>query len=522
MESAAPSAKKRSAAEALDTGKSSTPAKERSSPEATIAKKTGSPSSQEPPPPSPPGAGEEEPNGGGGGGGVDHISGLPDAMLGDIITLLPTKDGARTQALAHRWRHLWRAAPLNLDTRHLRRRAGLPDDEEDEALAGVVTRILSAHHGPGRVFRVPAHHLHDRAAAVDAWLHSPALDSLQEIEVCHLRRPPLDHPPPPPPSLFRFSATLAVATICQCQISDEQRIPFLPQLRQLALVRVRVSEGSLHAMISSSICPALECLFLDSCHGFRCVRINDSASLRSIGVRTDYFVEDLRRFRKLVVEDAPRLEKLLCTHRDKGFHLEVSVMAAPKLETLGSLSNWGFNRSINVFGSTVFQRLHLVSFTSVVCSVKVLSVDFFSGDLDMVIDLMKCFTCLEKLYIKGSLSKSGEKNLWRRKHRHLIKCFDIHLKTLVLEKYEGIMSHVRFASFFLLNAKELEVVRLEVEEKRCNEKFFAEQRLKLEVEGWTFRGAPRVDFALNRCKCRIIHVNHVRDLAIADPFECTC
>ncbi|KAF8728847.1 hypothetical protein HU200_018134 [Digitaria exilis] len=477
MESAAPSAKKRSAAEALDTGKSSTPAKERSSPEATIAKKTGSPSSQEPPPPSPPGAGEEEPNGGGGGGGVDHISGLPDAMLGDIITLLPTKDGARTQALAHRWRHLWRAAPLNLDTRHLRRRAGLPDDEEDEALAGVVTRILSAHHGPGRVFRVPAHHLHDRAAAVDAWLHSPALDSLQEIEVCHLRRPPLDHPPPPPPSLFRFSATLAVATICQCQISDEQRIPFLPQLRQLALVRVRVSEGSLHAMISSSICPALECLFLDSCHGFRCVRINDSASLRSIGVRTDYFGEDLRRFRKLVVEDAPRLEKLLCTHRDKGFHLEVSVMAAPKLETLGSLSNWGFNRSINVFGSTVFQ---------------------------------------------GSLSKSGEKNLWRRKHRHLIKCFDIHLKTLVLEKYEGIMSHVRFASFFLLNAKELEVVRLEVEEKRCNEKFFAEQRLKLEVEGWTFRGAPRVDFALNRCKCRIIHVNHVRDLAIADPFECTC
>nr|CAB3495761.1 unnamed protein product [Digitaria exilis] len=424
MESAAPSAKKMRAAEALDTGKSSTPAKERSSPEAAIAKKTGSPSSQEPPPPSPPGAGEEEANGGG--DGVDHISGLPDARLGDIITLLPTKDGARTHALAHRWRHLWRAAPLNLDIRHLRRGAGLPDDEEDEALAGVVSRILSAHHGPGHVFCFPAHLHHDRAAAVDAWLRSAALDSLQEIELSYLHRPPLDHPPPPPPSLFRFSATLAVATICQCQISGEQTIPVLPQLRQLALVRVRISEGSLHAMISSSSCPALECLFLDSCHGFRCVRINDSARLRSIGVRTDYYGEDLRRFRKL--------------------------------------------------------RLHLVSFTSVVCSVKVLSVDFLSGDLDMVIDLMKCFPCLEKLYIKGSLSKSGEKNLWRRKHRHLIKCFDIHLKTLVLEQYEGIMAHVRFASFFLLNAKELEVVRLEVEEKRCNEKFFAEQRLKLEFQ----------------------------------------
>lgn len=41
-----------------------------------------------------------------------------------------------------------------------------------------------------------------------------------------------------------------------------------------------------------------------------------------------------------------------------------------------------------------------VSFTSVVCSVKVLSVDLVNGDLDMVIDILKCFPCLEKLYIK--------------------------------------------------------------------------------------------------------------------------
>ena len=87
---------------------------------------------------------------------------------------------------------------------------------------------------------------------------------------------------------------------------------------------------------------------------------------------------------------------------------------------------------------------------------------------------------------------SGDMNRWRRKQRQFINCFDIHLKTIVLQEYRGTTSQVNFASFFLLNAKKLESMTLEVDNRLANDTFFIEQYTVLHMENniHVFRGLP--------------------------------
>ncbi|CAL5077800.1 unnamed protein product [Urochloa decumbens] len=429
----------------------------------------------------------------------DRISRLPDGVLGDIVSLLPSKDGARTQVLSSRWRPLWRSAPLNLDIR---------GSNSQLTLVREICRILSSHPGPGRRFTIHMGYVEtkDSSAALDVWLRSPALNNLQELEFC-LGLMPNFPPPPLPASVHRFSSTLRLANFVRCSFPDGNASALhWPLLNKLTLACGRISETSLHDLLAG--CSVLESLLLLDNNGFPRLQIL-SSSLRSIGV-CSRLGDD--RLRQLIIKDAPCLERLLIFN---ALEMDISVISAPRLKILGELST-KFPRL--QFGATTIQGASMVSFTTVVPSVKVLALSYVTLSLDFVIDLIKCFPCLEKLYIQTH--ELGEKNTWRRKYQNLIGTFDIRLKKIVVSYYRGNKSHVNFAKFFVSNAPVLESMRFELEDRKMSSVWIERQHRLLQIEKRASRDAQFYFVSRNKSFSRLdARQEQVHDLSTADPFE---
>jgi hypothetical protein len=162
--------------------------------------------------------------------GIDHISGLPNGVLGTNISFLPTKDGARTQILASQWRSIWAQAPLNLDHN------SLPINKEVQA--ELISHILDNHRGPIRCLSLSVVHLHHHRATLNTWLQSPTLKNLRDLEfeatglvhIPRLRRLLSEY-------VFKFSHTLCSTTISECQVRDTIEMHHFPNLKQLGLER---------------------------------------------------------------------------------------------------------------------------------------------------------------------------------------------------------------------------------------------------------------------------------------------
>ncbi|CAM0947452.1 unnamed protein product [Alopecurus aequalis] len=188
----------------------------------------------------------------------DLISDLPDAILGTIISLLPTKEGGRTQALSRRWRHFWRSAPLNLEVRTC------PEVFNKSTVSvSAVSKILSEHLGPARRFSFTCLRDGDIYAEAESFFRFRALANLQELDIA-----------------YEWYHQLPLSPCAMCP-----------------------SRGDVfHGLLSG--CHALESLYMVEVRSAGGLRVS-SPTFRSIGLRT--------RRAYLIIEDAPCLERLLQT-----------------------------------------------------------------------------------------------------------------------------------------------------------------------------------------------------------------
>ncbi|XP_044434481.1 putative FBD-associated F-box protein At5g56390 [Triticum aestivum] len=400
---------------------------------------------------------------------LDLISSLPDEILGSIISLLPTTKGAaQTSVLSSRWRHLWRTAPLNLVIDH-----SLLSQEGE--CTTIVSKILTTHSGPARrlSFNRPRgiRLRRELYGKFDGWFQSPSLNGLEELYLSSDDKSPC----PLPPSVLRFAHTLHIASIGGCDFTKINAAPTLsfPRLKKLKLYDVSISEATLHRLLAG--CTMLQSLDLLIPHGL-------SGSPRTI-----------------------------------------RVIAAPKLTVLAYLSRQIYEL---VIGTIRVKEMIPILFTTTVRTVKVLVLESIGPNLDAVVGFLRCFPCVEKLYIRSLIRKDMKNAQQYDALVDPLECLDLHLRAIVVNTYRGLRPDINFAKFFVLNAKALKVMKFGVSASNCNEQWMPDQRTKLQLDNSASRDA-RFDFERYNSDEGMLFANkrHTHDMWIADPFDsslCKC
>ncbi|KAM3296436.1 hypothetical protein ACQJBY_038656 [Aegilops geniculata] len=431
----------------------------------------------------------------------DFISRLPDAVLGAIISLLPTKDGGRTQILSRRWRHLWRSAPLNLEV--ITGPPGpCPGHHHPSAVHhSAVSKIISQHLGPARRFCLK-HLIDGDLPEMASWLDSGALVNLQELDITNYTGYKTGYMLPQ--SVFRSASTLLVAKIMGCIFPDAiTRSMNFYLLNQLSLDCVSIPADVFHGLLSG--CHALESLAMLEVHTAGCLRVS-SPTLRSIGFR-----KGSRRKAELVLEDTPRLERLLLPYCDRNNSVTIRVIRAPKLQIFGPFSTGACEL-------WVLQGMSPVSSTNSIRTVKILALGCSEHQLGAVLDVLMWFPCLEKLYITFHAHyRTFEQNEHQYDPLHPV-CLQTHLKRVVFKLFKGSKQQIEFVMFFILYAKLLKKIEFQVCGDYYNNEFVAHQRALLKVGN---RASRYAQFTFrNTSGCTDDHVTkHIHDLSLADPFR---
>ncbi|GER53880.1 F-box/RNI-like/FBD-like domains-containing protein, partial [Striga asiatica] len=239
---------------------------------------------------------------------IDRLSSLPDGVICNILSFLPTKTSVSTSVLARRWRNLWAHVPVlyfaEIDFRGVSDISGVVND--------AVNDVLVAHKSPTiDTFRIYLSDMCDYDDFED-WMVTVVDRKVRNLDV-YLETSL--------PQIIFSCETLVDLSLGSCHIPDSGDVS-LPALRKLKLELVSYeSYKSLPNLLSG--CPVLEELDIDMGYGENHSNDCDVASLTlkrlsiSCGSTEDHDVSEDYIFEALPCEsmlDTPALRFLQLYH----------------------------------------------------------------------------------------------------------------------------------------------------------------------------------------------------------------
>ncbi|XP_058179438.1 F-box/LRR-repeat protein At4g14103-like isoform X2 [Rhododendron vialii] len=419
----------------------------------------------------------------------DRISNLPNSLIAQILSRLPTKYAVSTSVLSTRWKQLWTSiTSFDIDDQLLL----CPQNKSTDPLlqrsfTSFVCRVLLHHVSCVQRFRLKCSQSYD-ASLVNGWIADTLLRNVRELDLDLSFR--MEHSTMLPQDLFTCSTLVVLKLKTYGDMNTVPTSVSLPSLRILHLFGIEFVDGdSINRFLFG--CPLLEELRMYQCVGENVSLINIVAPMLTSLFMHDClfgYVRPPHGFERKIVLDTPAL--LYLTISDSAADGSYSIenlhhliradiclyawdMEMGSIETDASAISKALTDLFKGMANVQFLHLNVMMEDIYMCDCQLPKFPNMTylelGDVrgvrwKFLPELLENSPRLETLVFKEGLGYEYgmfPQSSWNLAQNVVPSCLLFHLKVMEITDFNGSKEEWEIVDYFLQNAKVLEKLNID-------------------------------------------------------------